>query len=125
MKDNMVNDAAVLAFLGDSVYALCAKIFVLEKFEGKSGVMHKEANKIICATAQATAFDFIKESLTEEEKDIARRARNVNVNNVPKAAGLENYKKATSLEAVFGWLHLRGEKERIEELFKMAMQSLK
>jgi 23S rRNA maturation mini-RNase III len=93
----MMNDCAVLAFLGDSVYGLRAKIFVCDKHEGKNGMLHKEANKIVCANAQATSFDFLREHLTEDEGEIARRARNVNVNNVPKAAGLENYKKATKV----------------------------
>ena len=59
--------------------------------------------------------------LTEEEQAVFRRGRNANVQSIPKNASRAQYQQATALEALIGWLYLRGEKTRIEELFAVMM----
>ena len=58
-------------------------------------------------------------ALTEEEHAVYKRGRNAKVNSVPKNAALADYHAATGLETLFGWLWLRGEKDRISELFEL------
>ena len=64
---------------------------------------------------------YIKTQLTEEELAVFRRGRNANVHSIPRHASRAEYQQATALEALIGWLYLRGEKTRIEELFAVMM----
>ena len=105
-------NALSLAFLGDSVYNLRIKEQAV-KLGFKAKDLHKIANKYVCAKAQAELFDSL--TLTEDEKEIADRARNADYNNIPKSATRDEYKKATSLEAVIGYNYLIGNFERIDE----------
>ena len=70
----------------------------------------------------AGVVDQIQPLLTEAEHDVFRRGRNANVHTVPHSADRATYQTATALEALFGWLYLRGEKERINELFSVMME---
>ena len=60
------------------------------------------------------------ESLTEEESGVFHRGRNMGHSGTPKSATMAEYRNATGMEALFGWLHLAGRKERIDELFRVA-----
>ena len=80
------------------------------------------AAKLVCAKAQAEAYRRIESLLTEEESAIFKRGRNANVHSVPHHASRAQYQQATALEALFGWLYLKGEKERINELFHAMME---
>lgn len=123
-RGNM-QDCLALAFLGDAVYSLSARDFLLNFISGKIGVLHKELTKIVNANAQAKVYDEVCSSFDEEEKEIARRARNIKINNVPKASSLEEYKKSTSLEAVFGYNYLQEKDDRLAELFSKAIDLYK
>ena len=73
------------------------------------------------APAQAAAAEKILPQLTEEEQAVFRRGRNANVHSIPQNASRAQYQQATALEALMGWLYLRGEKDRVEELFAVMM----
>ena len=75
--------------------------------------------KYVSAVAQAEAFKKIEEKLTEKELMIFRRGRNFHTGNTPKSASAGEYHAATGLECLFGFLHLSGQNERIQELFEM------
>ena len=83
--------------------------------------LHKKARAIVNAKAQAEMYYRIQDILTEEEADVFRRGRNAKSFTVPKNADLMDYRHATGLEALFGYLYLKGEKERVVELFKLGM----
>ena len=83
--------------------------------------LHKKARDMVNAKAQAELYYRIKDALTEEEKGVFRRGRNAKSFTVPKNADLMDYRHATGLEALFGYLYLKGEKERAVELFKLGM----
>lgn len=117
----LTNDSCALAFLGDSVFALYVKDLIVSCVKGKADTMHQLANKILNANAQAKVFDAIKGNLNDEEQDIARRARNTYVNNVPKSSDLANYKKATSLEAIIGHWHQSGQIDKIKNVVDLAV----
>ena len=76
----------------------------------------------VAAPAQARQMERMLPLLTEEELAIYRRGRNAHVHTIPHAASRGDYLKATALECLFGWLYLRGERERINALFTAMME---
>ena len=85
--------------------------------------LHKKARNMVNAKAQAEMYFRIKKQLTEEEAAAFRRGRNAKSFTVPKNADLMDYRHATGLEAVFGYLYLKGDSARAAELFRMGMES--
>lgn len=116
--------AGALAYLGDSVLeALIREALILKGFE-KSAHLNKEALKYVTAVNQCTAFSNIQEILTEEEAAIFKRGKNCSHLNIPKSASPMEYKTATGFEAIFGFLHLKKDTDRISELFSKAYPDL-
>ena len=115
-KDANQISALSLAFLGDAVFTLYIRDYLVNNNDGKSGLLHLEASKFVCAKAQAKMFESISSELTEEESDIAKRCRNAHNTSKAKNAGLSDYKRATALEGLFGYLKLVGEEERLNYL---------
>ena len=76
----------------------------------------------LCLTARAQMPDTVGRTLTEEERAVFRRGRNAQVHTVPHHASRAQYGEATALEALLGWLYLRGETERINQLFCIMME---
>ncbi|MBE6737855.1 MAG: ribonuclease III [Ruminococcaceae bacterium] len=106
-----------LAFVGDSVYDLLVREYLLTKGTRRVGDLNKYKVSMVCCNAQTKALERIIELLTEEEEAVFKRGRNVQVNSVPKNSTLKDYHTATGLEALFGYLYLSGRVERIKELF--------
>ncbi len=113
-----------LAHVGDAVYELLVRTRLAEGGKGKVVDLHRAAVSIVRAPAQAKAAAVILPLLTEEERAVYKRGRNSHVNSVPHAASKAEYHAATALEAVFGWLHLAGEGERVRELFAAIAEAL-
>ena len=111
-----------LAFLGDAVYERLVRKRLLLSANMPVGKLHKLAIEKVCAEYQAQAVDRISSMLTEPEADIIRRGRNASGMTVPKHASVAEYRKATSLECLFGYLELIGAKDRIEELFEACIE---
>lgn len=107
-----------LAYIGDTVYDLFVRTDIMEKHDESVQKLHKRAVMRVNAAAQARAFDLIEEMLTEEEHDVARRARNAH-SRPPKNQNPGDYSRATALEALCGYLYLSGRKERLKELFEI------
>jgi ribonuclease-3 family protein len=109
-----------LAYLGDAVIELLVRrSLVTDKVHLKNP--SEEAVKYVNAAAQSDAYSKIEAHLTEDEADVYRRARNnYHTSNVPKSATPAQYRRSTGFEAVFGYLYLRGDTGRIEELFNIA-----
>ncbi|MBQ9744870.1 MAG: ribonuclease III [Clostridia bacterium] len=116
--------AHALAYLGDVVIELLVREALILKGYEKSGKLNSEARNFVTAVAQNEAYLRIKDMLSEEEEAIVRRGRNSSHLNVPKSASATEYKNATGLEALFGFLHLSGRKDRITELFECAYKPL-
>ncbi len=112
--------AAALAYLGDSVLELMIRERLIGLGIEKPGRLNEEARKFVTAVSQNVAYLNIAELLTPEEEAVCRRARNSSHLNIPKSASSSEYKNATSLEALFGYLHLKGENDRISALFNHA-----
>ena len=106
-------NSLALAHIGDAVFEVLVRLTVLTDGNAPVNKLH--------AKAQAEMYYRIQDILTEEEADVFRRGRNAKSFTVPKNADLMDYRHATGLEALFGYLYLKGEKERVVELFKLGM----
>ena len=111
---------ASLAYLGDCVLELCVRQYLVRSGLSSSASLNKKALEFVRASAQAEAMKRLTPHLTEEEEAVFRRGRNIGHTNTPKSATVAEYRAATGMEALFGWLHLAGRKERIDELFLLA-----
>ncbi len=111
-----------LAFVGDGVYSLLVRER-LAQTNRPAGELHRLSVKQVNARAQAGAAAFLEERLTEKEKSILKRGRNAHVGTVPKSVSVGEYHAATGLEALFGYLYLCGQAERMRELFRMICEN--
>lgn len=114
---------AALAYLGDSVFELLVRQMLVEKGISDSRRLNTEALKYVTASAQAAAVRRILAALTEEENAVYHRGRNIGHTNVPRRATVMEYRMATGLEALFGYLHVTGRTERTRELFDIAFRT--
>ena len=111
-----------LAFLGDSVYEVMVRETLLREANRPARELHAQAVAHVRAAYQADAAGRIAEMLTETEADILRRGRNASGISVPKHATPADYRKATGVECLFGYLYLCGEITRLRELFALIWQ---
>lgn len=107
----------VLAFYGDCVYEQLVRRRVVLHGNTCAGRLHDLAVEQVRASYQSEAVSVIEPMLTEKEADILRRGRNAGGISVPKSAKPSEYRRATALETLFGYLSLSGQSERVEELF--------
>ena len=107
-----------LAFIGDAVHTLYVRDKIIKGENLLLKNYHLKASKFCNARSQAKSFENILNILTEEEKDVARRARNAKLNHTAKNSDIETYKKATAYEAVIGFLYLTGNYDRIAKILK-------
>lgn len=109
-----------LAYLGDSVLEVCVRTYlVTERGLSTSAHLNRASLDFVRASAQSEAVGRMEPHLTEEEAAIFRRGRNMGHGNVPKSASVAEYRRATGMEVLFGYLHLTGQTQRINQLFRM------
>lgn len=113
-----------LAFLGDSVYDTLVRDFLLRKANMPVAKLHSAKIKLVCAEFQSAAYDITAEKLSEKELAVLKRGRNATGNTVPKHADAAQYRRATALESLFGYLFLLGRNDRIYELFGFMMENV-
>lgn len=118
----MVNPQS-LAFVGDAVYSLFIRSHFCLVSTARSRSLHKFSTDFVKASSQAKALDDIFDSLTEEEKLVAKRARNTKVNTMSKNAKMIEYKKSTAFEALLGYLYLCGKITRLNEILNLAVKN--
>ena len=106
-----------LAFVGDTVFDLLTRSELVCEANRPVNALHNMASKKVCAAAQAESMKKILPILTEDETAVFKRGRNAHTGGIPKNASSADYHYATGLESLFGWLYLKGENERIIELF--------
>jgi len=113
----------VLAYVGDAVHSLFVRERLVNVSDHKAGALHKLASDKVNAHAQACLADKLFSLLTEEEKEIFLRGRNGKNHHVAKNQTLHDYKNATGIEAVFGYLYLTGQNERLAQLVETEFES--
>ena len=106
-----------LAYLGDCVLERCVRRHLIEQGFSTSRNLNREALRYVRAAAQAEAMKRILPVLNEVEESYFKRGRNIGHTNVPKSATVSEYRTATGMEVLFGYLHLSEQTARIEELF--------
>ena len=109
-----------LAYLGDCVLEMRVREHLVESGISSSGKLNVEALSFVRAGAQAEAMKKLLPLLSEEEAGYFRRGRNIGHSQTPKSASVSEYRTATGMEALFGWLRLMNKNERIDELFLAA-----
>lgn len=119
MNVNEIN-SAVLAYIGDAVYEEKVRNYLITKKVADVNELQKEAVNYVSCNNQAKIIDMLllQQFFTEEELYTINRARNYKPKSKPKHADIRAYKKATSLEALFGMLYLNNDFDRINYIFK-------
>ncbi|SDJ09533.1 Mini-ribonuclease 3 [Natribacillus halophilus] len=107
-----------LAYIGDAVYELYVRERLLQAGYTRPHQLHAQATSYVSAQAQADLLQFwLKhERLDTDEKTIVRRGRNAKSGSVPKNIDVMTYRQSTGFEALIGYLHLQGKKERLTDL---------
>lgn len=112
-----------LAFLGDSVYEQLVRERILLAANMPANKLHRLAVSRVCAEYQSACVDMLtdREELTDRELEVFKRGRNTKVN-APKHSTIAEYRNATGLECLLGFLYLTAQHERIEALFKLCWE---
>ena len=111
-----------LAHMGDAVFEILVRTWLCEQGKATGKGLHQATIRMVCAESQAEKAERILPLLGEEELAVFKRGRNAHVKSVPGHASRAQYGEATALEALFGWLYLGGQKERINVLFHAMME---
>jgi len=112
-----------LAFIGDAVYGLLVREHLIKSGILNANILHRLTIGYVSAKSQAKAAELIAPLLSTEEKNTFRRGRNANTSHVPKNSSPIDYRHATGLEALVGYLYLRGESKRIDEIFSVIFEN--
>ncbi len=113
-----------LAHLGDAVYELLVRTYLCATGKATGKGLHRATVELVRAPRQAALSEKILPLLTEEESAVFKRGRNANVHTIAHNASVAEYRQATALEALFGWLYLNNRRERINELFNSMMEEV-
>ena len=103
-----------LAYMGDSILDLLVKKYFVTHSNMQPHKYHVEVSKIVKEVNQADYIDQIMEELSEDELDVYKRGRNTNTHSKAKNATMGQYRKATGLEALYGYLYLKGDMDRLQ-----------
>ena len=111
-----------LAFIGDGIFEIIIRTVVVERGNRSADGLHKTKSRVVNAKVQAKMAEALLSELTEEELACFKRGRNAKSHTAAKNASIAEYRKATGLEALFGYLYLQGKEERILELKKLCLE---
>lgn len=113
--------ALVLAYIGDAVYELVIRSYLVETGAVKVKQLHNEAVRLVNAKTQARVLRALDGRLTDEEAAVMRRGRNSRSPHTPRSAGVIEYRQSTALECLIGYLYLKGDTARINEIIKVGL----
>lgn len=119
-----MNNVLVLAYIGDAIYEVYIREYLIKQKIVKVDKLQKEAIKYVSAKAQAKIIENLinKNYLTEEELEIFYRARNHKGTRHPKNTDILTYKHATGFEAIIGYLYLNNKKQRLNEIIDFILE---
>ena len=117
------HSSAVLAYIGDA----CFELFIRETLVACGAhptvrSLHRRATALVCASAQARMAKALAGELSPEERDVLRRGRNAHCGHAPAGVGVAEYRWATGLESLVGYLYLTGRRQRLQELLERAVR---
>ena len=119
IKDAVQLSPLNLAFVGDAVYSLLVRTRLVANANRPAGELNKKSSARVCAVQQSKDYYRLLPYLSEAETAVMKRGRNANPHNKAKNATAGEYRNATGLECLFGYLYLKGENCRIMELFNI------
>ena len=111
-----------LAWLGDAVFELLVRSAVVSAGNAPADTLFRAAKKYSSAAAQSAYYSLLEPNLTDEEKAVLKRGRNAKSYGKAKNAGIVDYRRATGVEALFGYLLLKGNVDRLSELFELILR---
>lgn len=114
----------VLAYIGDSIYDLVIKTWVIEQGNMQVNKLNKKTSSIVKAESQSAMIGVIEPMLSKHEEAVYKRGRNAKSYTSAKNASIGDYRRATGFEALMGYLYLSGQYERMMELVKAGLESL-
>lgn len=114
-----------LAYIGDSIYDLVIKSLVINEGNKQVQKLHAETSSLVQASAQSKMMRTIQEILTEEEHAVYKRGRNAKSVSPAKNQSITDYRRATGLEALMGYLYLNKDMKRLIDLVKIGLDGLK
>ncbi len=112
----------VLAYIGDAVLELYVRERLVRQGVSRLAELHKLATDAVSAKGQAKAYDKLVAILTEEELATMKRGRNTDSGSPPKNATVQEYRAATGVECLIGWLYLKGREERLNKILKICFE---
>ena len=115
MDTKNINTTA-LAYIGDAVYEVYIREYVMKYAAAHADRLHREAVRYVSAAGQAKAIKKMFDSLDEEEQQLVKRARNHKYSSKARSASPMDYKWATACEALIGRVHLDGNIAREKQL---------
>lgn len=118
LRDPKAASALSLAYIGDAVYDLYVRTLLVEREDARVHQLHLASAKLVCAAGQCAAFRAIEPMLTQDELSVYKRGRNSHMGTVAKNAKIADYRTATGLEALIGFLYLMGMDERLALLMR-------
>ena len=113
-------NGVTLAYIGDAVIELSVREMLITSGVTNTGRLSAAAQKFVCAPTQSQVIEKLLPLLTPEEETAYKLGRNHRVSGKPKHASVSEYSRATGMEAVFGYLHLTSQNERVRELIQIA-----
>lgn len=126
MRDHKQLNGLALAYVGDAVYEVYIRDFLVESGQTRPNTLHKMATHYVSAKAQAMLMEkmLAEAVLTEEEELFYRRGRNAKSHTSAKNADITTYRIATGFESLMGYLHLTEQKERLDELVNWCIEKV-
>lgn len=113
-----------LAYIGDAIYDLIIRTVVVGRANRPANNLHKMTIRYVNARTQARMAAALEEELSEEEAAVYHRGRNAKAYTTAKNASVAEYRMATGLEALFGYLYLNGETDRLLTLVRLAFEKI-
>ncbi|XEC97767.1 Mini-ribonuclease 3 [Paenibacillus tarimensis] len=114
----------VLAYIGDAVYELLVRQYLISHPNHKLHHLHRQATLRVSAKAQCAILQRLQPMLTEEEADIVRRGRNAKSGAPPKNADVHEYRQATAFECLIGYLYYTKRSDRLVQLLQTALEAM-
>ena len=124
IKENDIKSysALTLAYIGDDVFDIVIRTIVVERGNCPVNKLHRRVSELVKAASQCKMIELIEKDLTEEEMAVFKRGRNAKSYTMAKNATVNDYRMATGMEALMGYLYLTGQTERYVYLIKLALE---
>lgn len=113
-----------LAYIGDAVYELYIRTYIMKSINMPVSKLHKASTRYVSARAQAKSIKSIMDILSEEELGAYKRGRNAHSYTSAKNADIIDYRMATGLEALIGYVYIKKDIPRLEELISLCIKAV-